>query len=138
MKTVTYPLTDGTTHTVEYDENAPCWMCGEPVVEASMGGTVICPWCDCGYHRDGRKWSFRDLVRASERYKENKERHAREGRTMKITHDSEADAIYIQLRDGIAYSHGEDVGRITIDIGEDGEPVGIKILGAKGYLLPDV
>lgn len=43
MKIAKYPLTDGTVKEVEYDENAPCIICGEPVVEASMGGTVICP-----------------------------------------------------------------------------------------------
>lgn len=48
MKTATYNKTGGGTFEVEYDENAPCIVCGEPVVEASMGGTVICPWCDCG------------------------------------------------------------------------------------------
>lgn len=48
MKTATYNLIGGGTKIVEYDENAPCMVCGEPVVEASMGGTAICPWCDCG------------------------------------------------------------------------------------------
>ena len=33
---------------VEYDENAPCLICGEPVISASMGGTSICPSCDLG------------------------------------------------------------------------------------------
>ena len=51
MKTVTYNLVGGETKTIEYDENAPCIICGEPVIEASMGGTVICPWCDCGHCR---------------------------------------------------------------------------------------
>ena len=48
MKTATYNKLDGGKFTVEYDETAPCIICGEPVVEASTGGTVICPWCDCG------------------------------------------------------------------------------------------
>ncbi len=48
MKTATYNLIGGGTKTVEYDENAPCIVCGEPVVEASLGGTVVCAWCDCG------------------------------------------------------------------------------------------
>lgn len=48
MKTATYTDLDGKEFTVEYDENAPCQICQEPVVEASMGGTSICPWCDCG------------------------------------------------------------------------------------------
>ncbi len=48
MKTATYRLTSGETITVEYDETAPCRICGEPVYEASMGGTDVCPWCDVG------------------------------------------------------------------------------------------
>ena len=51
MKKVTYNLVGGGTKTIEYDENTPCIICGEPVVEASMGGTVICPACDCGVCR---------------------------------------------------------------------------------------
>jgi len=48
MKKVTYTLIDGSKKVIEYDENAPCLICGEPVMEASMGGTAICPWCDMG------------------------------------------------------------------------------------------
>jgi len=48
MKKAKYTLMSGEVIEVEYDENAPCIMCGEPVVSASVGGTVICPWCDMG------------------------------------------------------------------------------------------
>ena len=48
MKTATYNQIGGGTFAIEYDETAPCIICGEPVVEASMGGTDICPACDCG------------------------------------------------------------------------------------------
>lgn len=48
MKTAKYKKLDGTDLIVEYDENAPCICCGEPIVEASMGGTGLCPWCDMG------------------------------------------------------------------------------------------
>jgi len=48
MKTATYSKVGGGTLTVEYDETAPCTICGEPVGEASMGGTTICPACDMG------------------------------------------------------------------------------------------
>ena len=48
MKTAKYKMTDGAIKEVEYDENAPCIICGEPVIEASMGGTAICSWCDVG------------------------------------------------------------------------------------------
>ena len=51
MKTATYRLTNGKDLVVEYDETAPCQICGEPVVEASTSGTVICPWCDTGHCR---------------------------------------------------------------------------------------
>jgi len=33
---------------ITYDENAPCRICGEPVLSASTSGTDICPWCDMG------------------------------------------------------------------------------------------
>lgn len=51
MKTVTYNLKGGGKKTIEYDETAPCVVCGEPVGSASMGGTAICPACDCGVCR---------------------------------------------------------------------------------------
>ncbi len=51
MKTITYDLFGGGKKTIEYDETAPCIVCGEPVDEASMGGTAICPSCDCGICR---------------------------------------------------------------------------------------
>jgi hypothetical protein len=59
MKTATYTGFDGEKFTVEYDENAPCIGCGLPVIEASMGGTALCPWCDCGIYRDGCQHSYR-------------------------------------------------------------------------------
>ena len=51
MKTITYTLADGSDKTIEYDENQPCLLCGEPVISASSSGTVICPWCDMGTSR---------------------------------------------------------------------------------------
>jgi len=48
MKTATYTDLDGEKRKIEYDEKAPCLICSEPVIEASMGGTSICPWCDMG------------------------------------------------------------------------------------------
>ena len=59
MKTATYTGLDGKKFTVEYDENAPCISCGLPVLDASMGGTALCPWCDCGTYRDGCAWLYR-------------------------------------------------------------------------------
>ena len=46
-----YTKLDGSKLTVEYDPTAPCRLCGRRVIEASMGGTNICPWCDSGKPR---------------------------------------------------------------------------------------
>ena len=51
MKTATYRGLDGKGFTVEYDPESPCIHCGLPVVEASVGGTAVCPWCDMGVDR---------------------------------------------------------------------------------------
>lgn len=53
MRTATY-RTDTGDLTIEYDPEAPCIGCGLPVVEASVGGTAVCPWCDMGIDRSGR------------------------------------------------------------------------------------
>ena len=42
---------------VEYDEDSPCLICGEPVIGASIGGTAICGSCDweseyCAYYNN--------------------------------------------------------------------------------------
>lgn len=54
---------------VEYDADAPCWFCGLPVESASMGGTVVCPSCDCGKHRDGRPWTYDEAVQMHRNFK---------------------------------------------------------------------
>ncbi len=51
MKVIEYKTIDGSTMKMEYDEQSPCIVCGEPVLEASMGGTTLCPWCDMGICR---------------------------------------------------------------------------------------
>lgn len=51
METARYPLVGGGEWIIEYDPNAPCRMCGLPVIEASAGGTDVCPWCDMGVTR---------------------------------------------------------------------------------------
>lgn len=53
MKVARYPLRSGGILTIEYDENVPCRICGEPVIAASMGGADVCPWCDMGVNRKG-------------------------------------------------------------------------------------
>ncbi len=72
-KIATHRLTDGSDHVVEYDPDAPCWMCGKPVIEASMGGTVVCPWCDCGVNRDGSKWTLQECFDAHARMRDKRE-----------------------------------------------------------------
>lgn len=62
MKTAIYKTLDGKDLKVEYDEKAPCIICGLPVENASVGGTVFCPSCDCGAYRDGTKMSYRELM----------------------------------------------------------------------------
>lgn len=69
---------------VEYDEEAPCRICGKPVVEASMGGTDVCPWCDCGKHRDGTPWTYNDAIqnRNTQRQHTGEEKDLRERRNV--------------------------------------------------------
>jgi len=73
MKEATYTMLDGSRKTFKYDENAPCRSCGLPVVSASMGGTDICSWCDCGVFRDGTKMDYDELTNESLRKKRAKE-----------------------------------------------------------------
>lgn len=51
LKSATYNLVGGGEITIPYDPNAPCRCCGQPVLNASMGGTDLCPTCDLGYRR---------------------------------------------------------------------------------------
>lgn len=39
-----------------------------------MGGTVICPWCDCGWNRDGSKWTLEECLEAHRRFKAEREK----------------------------------------------------------------
>lgn len=55
VRTAHYTALDGRPLDITYDAMAPCIQCGLPVVEASMGGTTVCPWCDCGVYRDGTR-----------------------------------------------------------------------------------
>lgn len=62
MKQARYRLLqpDGTTKEVdlEYDPMAPCINCGLTVVNASVGGTAVCCWCDIGVDRNGTRLEF--------------------------------------------------------------------------------
>ena len=70
MKTARYNLINGGTAMVEYDETAPCRVCGLPVGEASMGGTDVCPSCDCGLYRDGSPILTPNVVLIQQRARE--------------------------------------------------------------------
>jgi hypothetical protein len=35
----------------QFDPKRPCGVCGLPVGRLSVGGPLICSWCDCGYPR---------------------------------------------------------------------------------------
>lgn len=53
---------------------------------------------------------------------------------MKLTYDSEADAVYITLK-GHGVDHTERIGPdIAVDYGPDGEIHGIEILSAREHL----
>ena len=63
VKDVVYTGLNGDKIWARYDPNAPCRICGLPVIEASMSGTDVCPWCDCGVHRDGRRWTYAETIK---------------------------------------------------------------------------
>ena len=66
LKKAVYRTLQGDDLVVEYDCNASCRMCGLPVVEASVGGTDVCPWCDMGCDRNGRKWTMMEMLKKTE------------------------------------------------------------------------
>jgi hypothetical protein len=49
---------DGITYRFLFDETAPCCVCGNPILDVSMGGLDICPHCDCGRDRQGKKYDI--------------------------------------------------------------------------------
>lgn len=60
MKQITtwlYHATDGREIWLPFDPAFPCIYCQEPVERMSMGGPAVCGSCDCGSHRDGKKWT---------------------------------------------------------------------------------
>lgn len=58
---------------------------------------------------------------------------------LRFTHDDEADAVYIRLRD-IPYAYGEDLDcSRRVDFGADHKPIGIELLGVShGVNLSDL
>ena len=43
---------------VGFDPAFLCIFCDEPVGALSCGGPMICPACDCGYNKDGTRWTY--------------------------------------------------------------------------------
>ena len=41
-----------------FDPTFPCAYCEEPVLQLSVGGSAVCPWCDMGHNRDGTRWDM--------------------------------------------------------------------------------
>lgn len=66
-KSATYRLQDGGTLIISYDPEEPCVVCDLPVLEASVGGTNICPSCDMGRFRDGTKMGVLSPLQIKER-----------------------------------------------------------------------
>jgi hypothetical protein len=68
MKTATYQTNNGPIE-VSYDPDSPCVYCELPVIEASVGGTAVCPACDCGRNRDGSLWDYATMQKRFENYR---------------------------------------------------------------------
>lgn len=43
-------------------KNMNCKICGAKDIQPSFGGMDICGRCDCGFHPDGTRWSFKETV----------------------------------------------------------------------------
>ena len=71
LKKMTYNTDKGPLE-ITYDSEDPCVCCELPVVEASMGGTSICPWCDMGVDRKtGKRLSMAQMYQHSENFRHN-------------------------------------------------------------------
>ncbi len=54
---------------------------------------------------------------------------------MRITHDTQADALYIHLNDcAVAHTVSAVKGVVTVDVSADGTPVGIELLSPSRYV----
>ena len=55
---------------------------------------------------------------------------------MKIEYSQEADALYVYFRQ-VPVAHSRELGKdVLVDFGEDGEVVGVEVLGAKKKFGP--
>lgn len=56
---------------------------------------------------------------------------------MKVTYDSEVDAIYIELQSGDFAENKEVMDGVILDIGDSGKLLGIEILNASSVIARD-
>lgn len=56
---------------------------------------------------------------------------------MKISYDQKADALYIQLREGVFVENKEVSEGLVLDLGEKNTILGIEILDARRKITPD-
>ena len=56
---------------------------------------------------------------------------------MKVTYDSEVDAIYIELQSGDFAENKEVMDGVILDIGDNGKLLGIEILNASSVIARD-
>lgn len=68
IRTTSYTDLKGKKIPINYNDEAACISCGEPVISASMGGTAICPWCDTGRCRycGMQVFTFKDEIDGGE------------------------------------------------------------------------
>lgn len=61
-------LSDGFEITIPIDyKSQKCMICDELVILPSVGGDIICPWCDVGSDRKKGKWNFLELMKKTGR-----------------------------------------------------------------------
>lgn len=83
---------------IEYDERGSCRVCGLSVVSASVGGTDVCPWCDCGKYRDGssQMFEYSNPNRLKRKAKEIDERMENKTKILQICYPLQLKTFYEQ------------------------------------------
>lgn len=68
----------------DFDPDALCLYCSEPVGAQSMDGPLVCPWCDMGKHRDGTLWTALEFLEFRECFALNARNAVDEGRAREL------------------------------------------------------
>lgn len=66
-----YRTSSGEEFWIAFDPTRLCIYCEQPVGSLSMGGPALCGPCDCGYHRDGKRWSAQEYPTMEKRARKN-------------------------------------------------------------------